>query len=75
MYDTTCIPLICQLYTKVIGTHRKIEVFVLILGYSAVALIQFLDPNVLTPNDEGPSEPTQGLGSKGQNGLLGIHHV
>ncbi len=52
-----------------------LKVLVLILGYSAVALIQFLDPNVLTPNSEGPPQPTQGLGSKMDNGLLGINHV
>ncbi len=52
-----------------------LRVLVLILGYSAVALIQFLDPNVLTPNSEGPTEPNTGLGSNVQDGLLGINHV
>ncbi len=53
-----------------------LKVLVLIFGYSAVALIQFLDPNVLTPNDESQPTPNSGLGSKVQNGgLLGINHV
>ncbi len=52
-----------------------LKVLVLILGYSSVALIQFLDPNVLTPNDEGPTEPTQGLANNVDAGLLNINHV
>ncbi len=52
-----------------------LKVLVLILGYSAVALIQFLDPNVLTPDDESQPTPNTGLGSKMDDGLLGINHV
>ncbi len=52
-----------------------LKVLVLILGYSAVALIQFLDPNVLTPNDENQPTPNTGLGSKMDGGLLSINHV
>ncbi len=55
--------------------NRMLKVLVLILGYSAVALIQFLDPNVLTPDDESQPTPNTGLGSKMDDGLLGINHV
>ena len=52
-----------------------LKVLVLILGYSAVALIQFLDPSVLTPDQEGQPTPNTGPGSGGKSGLLGIKHV
>ena len=55
--------------------NRMLKVLVLILGYSAVALIQFLDPSVLTPNQEGQPTPNTGPGSVGKSGLLGIKHV
>ncbi len=55
--------------------NMMFKVLVLILGYTAVALIQFLDPNVLTPNDESQPTPNTGLGNKVQDGLLGINHV